>query len=220
MRRSPSSPSTGVAASIKRGLALGTALLLASFAASARASDESRASTLLGVVLYDHGGAALGGISDLLIDTEHNRIGFVALRSPGGSAPEFAVPWSAVNWAPTGAGKYVARLLDDAETQTPYDQAATVPFMVGFSTDLLGRPVRAGNGVIVGTAQDLRVAMPAGRVTDLLVAKKGKAGGKPDPTTPIPWCNVADLQVEHPIDITLDPAQIGKMPPCPASSSS
>jgi len=41
---------------------------------------------------------------------------------------------------------------------------------VDFSTEFVGRPVRAGNGVIVGTATDLLVAIANNKVAAALLA--------------------------------------------------
>lgn len=170
----------------------------------------------MGVPLHARNSAVLGVISDLLIDTARNRISFLALRPNSASSALLAVPWADVKWRRTARGTYVARLMNGAQSQGPYQDAAFTPGAVDILTELVGRPVRAGTGVIIGTARDLLVAMPRGSVVDLLVKKGTGAGGTVGAAASVPWCYVADLQAERSIVLTLDPSQIGKAPPCAA----
>jgi len=58
----------------------------------AHAASLIRASALLGAPLQARSGASLGVVSDLLIDTARNRIGFVGVGSGSGKSAARAVP--------------------------------------------------------------------------------------------------------------------------------
>src|SRR5579872_2056430 len=141
--------------------------------AAAHAPSLIWASALLGAPVQSRGGAQVGVVSDLLIDTARNRIGFIAVRSDSASTSVHGVPWSAIDWLPAGSHQYAVTLSAPIPVDSRYDVAASTPGDVDFSTGLLQRPVRAGNGVIVGAATDLLIDMPSGTPVDLLVATAG-----------------------------------------------
>lgn len=183
------------------------------------APDEIDASSLLGGELVTRNGARLGPIADLLCDTDRHRIAFIALREQNSLV---AIRWVGLSRAARSG--IMAESPNPLATAEPFEQALNDhPTFLDVRHGLIGRPVLAANGAVIGKMSELVVNARTGAVVKFLI----EIAAAPKAVKAMPWNAIADLFLEHAVVLRLERSQIAALPrlvrrgplPMPAYSS-